>query len=69
MLNDMIYRIGKNLLDQPNKKAEPCPHCGAGAIVIKYKKHKAFPYRVKCLNSFCSCQTERFNEVEAAIDA
>lgn len=69
MLDEIISGICRGLTERPIMKVNPCPHCGAAAIVIKSKKHKGFPYKVKCLNAFCSCQTERYNELDGAVRA
>jgi hypothetical protein len=43
-----------------------CPFCGSAAMVHQSKKHKKFPFYVKCTNVSCGCKTERWNTVLGA---
>lgn len=43
-----------------------CPFCGSTAILHQSKKHKKFPYYVKCTDISCSCKTERWNTMLGA---
>lgn len=38
-----------------------CPFCGSDAMLHQSKKHKKFPYYVKCTNISCGCKTEHWN--------
>ena len=55
--------------DTKTIRVERCPHCGAGAILVESRKHKKFPYSVRCLNAFCGCKTERFDNIDGAVKA
>lgn len=67
MFDEILSSVVENLAKKPIMKVEQCPHCGYAAILVKNKKHKKFPYFVKCLNIFCSCKTERCNDADLAV--
>lgn len=69
MLDEILSEGFRKLTEKPITKVETCPNCFAAAIVIKSKKHKKFPYKVKCLNVFCGCQTKRYNDLDSAVRA
>ena len=48
---------------------KPCPFCGSVAMLQKRKKHKDFPYRVKCSNINCGCKTTNWNNAWGAINS
>lgn len=50
-------------------KLKLCPFCGGSAYLFEAKKHKKFPYYVKCATLTCSCRTERWNTATGAIKA
>lgn len=47
-----------------------CPFCGFPAMLHKStKKHKKFPYIVRCERERCSARTDRWNNSIGAITA
>ena len=69
MLDEMLATITRKLSENPIMKVEACPHCLQAAIAVESKKHKKYPYQVKCLNPFCGCKTERYNSLSGAVSA
>ena len=48
---------------------KPCPFCGNNALLVENKKHKAFPYHVRCKSIKCGNKTARWNTEDGAIAA